>query len=189
LPIPRMRKFVIDTSLFVNPQVRKDFGADPAKAVAGFARLAAKRRNLEFYMPSSVFSELRNFVGSGIDKLEPAVKRRSPNVYAIYLPAAVLYDFIDDVRSRINKGLRIAEDFARDNAPENAEKLKKLREKYKEAMRAGIVDSKEDFELVLLSKELEATLVSADEGVLDFANRIGCEILHASKLKKALASK
>ncbi|VVB98096.1 PINc domain ribonuclease [uncultured archaeon] len=184
-----MRKFVIDTSLFVNPQVRRDFGADPKKAVAGFVKLAAKRKDFEFYMPSSIFNELRNFVGNDIEKLELVVKRRSPNVYAIYLPAAVFYDFIEEVRGRINKGLRLSEEFARDNKPDNAEKLKKLREKYKEAMRTGIVDSKEDFELVLLAKELEAALVSADEGVLDFSNKIGCEILHASKLKKALLKK
>lgn len=182
-----MRKFVIDTSIFVNPHVHRGFGTSPKKAIAGFVKLASKRKDFEFYMPSSIFNELRNFVQGDIEKLELAVKRRSPNVYAIYLPAAVFYDFVEEVRARINKGLRLAEDFARDNKPDNAEKLRKLREKYKEAMRTGIVDSKEDFELVLLAKELEATLVSADEGVLDFGNKIGCEILHASKLKGALA--
>lgn len=178
-----MRKFVIDTSLFVNPQVRKNFGSDPKKAVSRFIALASKKKEFEFYMPSSIFTELRNFIQNDIEKLELVVKRRSPNVYAIYLPAAVFYDFVEEVRERINKGLRLAEEFARNNKPDDAEKLKELRERYKEAMRAGIVDSKEDFELVLLAKELEATLVSADEGVLVFANKIGCEIFHASKLK------
>lgn len=184
-----MRKFVIDTSLFVNPQVGRFFGASPKKAVANFVKTVSRKKDFEFYMPSSVFNELRNFVQGGVEKLETVVKRRSPNIYAIYLPAAVFYDFVDDVRGRINKGLRLAEEFARDNKPDNAEKLRKLREKYKEAMRTGIVDSKEDFELVLLAKELEATLVSADEGVLDFGNKIGCEILHGSKLKNLLGKK
>ena len=184
-----MRKFVIDTSFFVNPQVRGQFGADSAKAAANFSKLASKLKNVEFYMPSSIFDELEHFAGKSIGKLETVVKRRSPNIYAIYLPAAVFYDFIDEVRERINKGLRLAEDFAKDNKGDNAEKVKRLREKYKEAMRTGIVDSKEDFELVLLAKELEATLVSADEGVLDFGNKIGCEILHASKLVRVLKSK
>ncbi len=184
-----MRKFVIDTSLFVNPQAGRDFGADPKKAVSGFMKAVARRKDIEFYMPDSIFHELGNFVGDKTAELETVVKRRSPNVYAIYLPAAVFYDFVEEVRERINKGLRIAEEFARDNKPENGEKLRKLREKYKEALRTGIVDSKEDFELVLLAKEMEATLVSADEGVLDFGNKIGCEILHAGKLRKVLAKK
>ena len=184
-----MRKFVIDTSIFVNPQVRKAFGPDPKKAVAGFLKLASRKRDAEFYMPSSIFNELRNFVQGDVEKLEVLVKRRSPSMYAIYLPAAVFYDFVEDVRERVNKGLRLAEGFARDNKANNAEKVRILRERYKEAMRAGILDSKEDFELVLLAKELDAALVTADEGVLDFANKIGCEILHASKLKSALSKK
>lgn len=184
-----MRKFVLDTSVFVNPQVAKNFGFDPKKALSAFVKSASKRKDFEFYMPTSVFGELRNFVGNDIEKLELVVKKRSPNVYAIYLPAAVFYDFVEDVRLRMNKGQRLAEEFARNNKPNNAEKVRALREKYREAMHAGIVDSKEDFELALLAKELEAALVSADEGVLNFGNRIGCEILHASKLKRVLSGK
>ncbi len=184
-----MRKFVIDTSVFVNHQAAKAFGPNPRKALAAFVKIVSKKKDCEFYMPDSIFRELGNFVGSETSRLETVVKRRSPNVYAIYLPAAVFYDFVEEVRCRINKGLRIAEEFAKDNKPENAEKVQKLREKYKEALRTGIVDSKEDFELVLLAKELEATLVSADEGVLDFATKIGCEILHASKLKPVVSKK
>lgn len=184
-----MRKFVIDTSVFVNPQAARSFGSNAKKALSAFVKLVSKRKDLEFYMPASIFIELRNFVQQDVGKLELVVKKRSPNVYAIYLPAAVFYDFVENVRERINKGLRLAEAFAKDNKLNNVEKLKNLREKYKEVMRAGIVDSKEDFELVLLAKELEATLVSADEGVLDFGNKIGCEILHASKLKSILSKK
>lgn len=181
-----MRKFVIDTSVFVNPYIYKKFGTEPRKAISNFAKIVSKKKDFEFYMPSSVFNELKNFVEEDIETLELFVKRRSPNVYAIYLPAAVFYDFVEEIRTRIDKGLRLAEVFTINNLPNNAEKLRKLREKYKEAMRTGILDSKEDFELVLLAKELEATLVSADEGILDFGNKIGCEILHASKLKKII---
>ena len=184
-----MRKFVMDTSVFVNPQVSRGFGPNPKKAIAGFVKLALKRKDFEFYMPSSIFTELRNFVQSHVEKLELVVKRRSPNVYAIYLPAAVFYDFVEEVRERVNRGLRLAEDYARRDTGSAAERVRQLREKYKSAMRAGILDSKEDFEIVLLAKELEATLVSADEGVLEFGNRIGCEILHASKFKRLLQSR
>ncbi|MFH0737844.1 MAG: RNA ligase partner protein [Candidatus Micrarchaeota archaeon] len=175
------RKFVIDTSLFVNPYAREKFGKDPSAAVMAFVEEVDKL-NVSFFMPPSVFNELKNFVSAGaIDELELLVKRRAPNTYGIYLPAALLYDFIDDVRGRVNKGLRLAEEFAKNNHPDNDEKLKKLRDKYREAMRTGIVDSKEDFELVLLAKELEATIVSSDEGVMKFADQIGCERLPAEK--------
>jgi len=181
------RRFVIDTSLFVNPHAREKFGKSPSAAVMGFIK-HIEGKDIEIFIPPSVYTELKNFVDSkSMDELELIIKKRAPNTYGIYLPAAVLYDFIEDVRNRINKGLRLAEEFAKDNQPDNDEKLRKLRDKYREAMRTGIVDSKEDFELVLLAKELEATLVSSDEGVIKFANQVGCEHLAAEKLHAALS--
>ncbi len=180
------RRYVIDTSLFVNPHAREKFGKDPSQAVHGFLK-ALDGLDLEIFIPPSVFSELRNFVDSkAMEELELAIKKRAPNTYGIYLPAAVLYDFIEDVRLRINKGLRLAEEFAKDNRPDNDEKLRKLRDKYRDAMRTGILDSKEDFELVLLAKELEATLITSDEGVMKFADQVGCECLAADKLHALL---
>ena len=186
------RKYVIDTSLFVNPHARGKFGANPSAAVRGFVRMA-DGLDIAVYMPPSVFKELGNFVeASALEELELVLKKRAPNIHGIYLPAAVFYDFIDDVRVRINKGLRLAEEFAKDNRPDNDAKLGRLREKYREAMRTGIIDSKEDFELVMLAKELEASLISSDEGAIKFAMELGCEWMGADKfhpLLKKLAKK
>jgi RNA ligase partner protein len=180
------KKFVLDTSLFVNPHARKSFGKTPSAAVHGFVKII-RGTDLDIFMPPSIRAELKNFVNEdAIDELDLVIKKRAPNVYSIYLPAAVFYDFIEDIRIRINKGLRLAEEFAKDNRPENDEKLGRLREKYREAMRTGIIDSKEDFELVLLAKELDATLVSSDEGVMKFANQIGCGWLPAEKFHPLL---
>jgi hypothetical protein len=137
-------------------------------------------------MPPSIFRELTNFVGDDIEHLEMVVKRKSPNLYSMYLPAAVFHDFIEDVRSRVNKGLRLAEEAAKDNNPDNDPKLNKLRQKYREFMRTGLLDSSEDLELVLLAKDIDATLVSCDEGVIHFAGKIGCEVLNATKFAKLL---
>jgi RNA ligase partner protein len=176
-----IRKFVIDTSLFVNPYAREKFGKDPSAAVLAFVEMV-DGLNIQVFMPPIIFSELKNFVSAGaMEELELVVKKRAPNTYGIYLPAAVLHDFIEDIRLRVNKGLRLAEEFAKDNHPDNDLKLKKLRDKYRDAMRTGILDSKEDFELVILAKELEATIVSSDEGVLKFSDQVGCERLPADK--------
>ncbi len=184
-----MDKYVLDTSLFVNPQARKHFGKTPSAAVRSFIKRLDKT-DITLYMPPSVFNELKNFVDQkAMDELDLAIKKRAPNTYSIYLPAAVLYEFIEDIRGRMNKGMRLAEDFAKDNRPDNDEKLRKLREKYRSAMRAGILDSVEDFELVLLSKELDATLVSSDEGVIHFANQVGVEWLGADKFHALLKKK
>jgi len=180
------RKFVIDTSLFVNPNARNKFGKTPTAAVRAFVK-KIKKKNIHIYMPPSIFRETKNFLTEkSATELELAIKKKAPNTYAIYLPAAVFYDFIDDVRGRINKGLRLAEGFAKDNQPDNDEKLRKLRDKYREAMRTGILDSKEDFELLLLAKELDAAVVTSDEGAIEFANKIGCEWIKAEKFYSLL---
>lgn len=180
-----MRKFILDTSLFVNPHARKSFGKDAKSAVRGFIK-KAKKTKAEFFMPPSVFRELGTFVGSVSEELELIVKKRAPNIYSIYIPAAVFYEFIEDVRGRINKGLRIAEESTADTKNAVNLKIGKLREKYKDAMRTGIVDSKEDFELIILAKEIDGALVSADEGVINFAHKVGCECVDAKKFEKIL---
>lgn len=181
-----IRRFVIDTSLFVNPHARDKFGKTPNAAMLNFIS-KIKKLNSDFFIPPSVFNELKNFIKPAIvEKCEPFIKRRAPNLYSTFVPAAILHSFVEDVRKRINKGLRLAEEYATDNRPENDEKLKKLREKYRDAMRAGLVDSTEDFELILLAKELDAVVVSADEGILGFATKLGCECINASKFHSVL---
>jgi len=175
------RKFVIDTSLFVNPHARGKFGKTPMSAVTGFIRMI-KRLDIQLYVPPLIFNELRNFIGAKkAAELSLYIKKKAPNMYALYIPAAVLFDFIEDIRLRLNKGLRLAEEFAKDNRPDNDAKLGKLRDKYRDQMRAGIVDSREDFELILLAKELDAAVVSSDEGVIKFAHKIGCETVDAER--------
>ena len=84
------------------------------------------------------------------------------------VPAEFLYEFIDEVRYRINKGLRIAEELTKEAGRMSEEDvgrlINKLREKYREALRSGIIDSKEDLDVLLLAYELDAILESGDEG-------------------------
>ena len=54
-----------------------------------------------------------------------------------------------------------------------------MREKYRSALRDGIVDSKEDFEVILLAKELHGTVVTADKGLQKYADKIGVGIIDA----------
>jgi RNA ligase partner protein len=180
------RKFVIDTSLFVNPHAREKFGKTPTSAVTGFLKIC-KKLDIALYIPPLIFKELRNFIGAKkASELALYIKKKAPNMYSLYIPAAVLYDFIEDIRLRLNKGLRLAEEFAKDNRPDNDAKLGKLRDKYRDHMRAGIVDSREDFELILLAKELDAAIVTSDEGVIKFANKIGCETVDAERFHSLL---
>ena len=184
-------KVVLDTSLFVNPDVRKYFGDTPTEALEGFLFLAAQIPILEFYMPPSIFRELLNFVNrekiSG--DLLVILHQKPPSRYEMTCPAFLLYELIEDIRQRINKGLRVAESAVR-GVPVKGEKeiIQELRKKYREALREGIIDSKEDVDLILLARELDALLVTADQGVIKWAEKLGIKWLFPEKFREYLLS-
>lgn len=182
---------VLDTSLFVNPDVRESFGRSPTEALESFLFLAAQVPILEFYMPPSIFEELLNFIEpekiSG--DLLVILQQKPPKKYELTCPAFLLYELIEDIRERINKGLRVAEKAVRGVTRIGEEEIiKDLRRKYREALREGIIDSKEDVDLILLARELDALLVTADQGVIKWAEKLGIKWLLPGKFKDYLLS-
>jgi RNA ligase partner protein len=187
----KIEKVVLDTSLFVNPEVRTGFGGTPTEAVEGFLSLAIQIPTLEFYMPSSIFNELLNFIDK--DKISgdllTVLRQKSPSRHEINCPAVLLYELIDDMRERVNKGLRIAEKAVKNtNKSEEKELIQNLRRNYRDALREGIIDSKEDVDLILLAKEIDALLVTVDNGVIKWAEKFGIRWLLPTKFKDYLLS-
>ncbi|WP_461863909.1 RNA ligase partner protein [Thermococcus sp.] len=185
-------KFVLDTSIFVNPEVRKEFGENPTEAMKAFLVYAGELfGKVEFYMPPSIYREVMNFVDR--DEVSPDIElyivKKPPNLHDIKIPAFVVYELIEDIRRRIDKGLRVAEKAVRESVIEtdNVDKIiQKLRRNYRRALREGIVDSKEDFELILLAKELDAIIVSADIGILTWAQKMGIKWIDAASFREVL---
>ena len=64
--------------------------------------------------------------------------------------------------------------------------ITRLRERYREALRRGIIDSREDMDVLLLAYELDGELVSADEGLRTWADKLGVKILMPQHLKRIL---
>ena len=64
--------------------------------------------------------------------------------------------------------------------------IAKLRERYREAMRRGLIDSREDADLFLLAYELDGTLVTADEGLKKWADKAGVGLINARYLRRIL---
>jgi RNA ligase partner protein len=184
-------KLVLDTSLFVNPEVRTDFGKTPTEAIESFISLASQLPGLEFYMPPSTFSELLNFIDTEkiSGDLLSIIRQKPPSKYELTCPALFLYELIEDIRERVNKGLRIAEKAVR-NVPKGDERhvIQNLRRNYREALREGIIDSKEDVDLILLAKEIDALLVSVDNGIVMWAEKLGIKWLLPTKFKDYLLS-
>jgi len=184
-------RFVLDTSIFVNPEIRGEFGETPTEAMESFLEYAEKLfGQVEFYMPPGIYREVLHFVDDEIvPKLELYIIKKPPNVHDLKIPAFVVYELIEDIRRRIDKGLRVAEKAVRESVIEtdNVDKIiQKLRRNYRKALREGIVDSKEDFELILLAKELDATIVSADVGILTWAQKMGIKWIDAATFKAVL---
>ena len=184
-------RVVLDTSLFVNPEVRNHFGASPTDAMNGFLKIADEIPSLAFYMPSSIFEELMNFVDRRKvpGKLLAVIQQKSPCKYEMHVPATFLYELIEDIRDRINKGLRIAEKAVRNvGTLDERELIKSMRKSYRDALREGIIDSKEDVDLILLAKELDALLVTVDQGAIKWAEKLGIRWLLPERFKDYLMS-
>lgn len=182
---PNPQHIVVDTSFFTNPDARGPLGENPTEALRRFVDLARNRSAIEFYMPPSVYEELRHFVD--VDQIpkdfEFVIRLRSPRRFQIMVPGFLLYELIDEVRERINRGLRVAEAAVRETREKDQENIiALLRERYRKALREGIIDSREDVDLILLAMELDAALLTADQGVIRWAERIGLRILHPTAM-------
>jgi RNA ligase partner protein len=180
---------VIDTSIFTNPNIYKVISLgqplDAIEAFIGFSNESCKN----IYMPRTVYIELCKIVDIEPvkGKFESVVRIKSPNRYNVNINSSILFDFVEDIRIRINKGLRIAEEFTKDKSQDTANAITKLREKYKEALRQGTLDSKEDVDVILLALELNATILSADEGINTWADKLGIRTVNPIYTQEFLA--
>ena len=176
-----MRRFVLDTSLFTNPDTYGQFSKDWAEALGSFLQLA-RRVDADFYMPGSVYQELgqiKNLDEYGA-QFESVVFIRSPRRFDLSIPSELLYELIEEVRQRIDRGLRIAEDSTKEAGKQSAGNvgrlINRLRGRYRDALRQGILDSKEDVDVLLLAYELDGVMVSADGGMRRWADKVGIKI-------------
>jgi len=184
------KRYVLDTSAFLTNYIRDDESMESAvKGLLQTIEEATRQEEIEFYMPPSTFSELREILNSNdvedetVEMLEAWITKKSPSRYEVSVPGEVVAEFIEDMRERINKGLRDAEKAIRDvEETEEPDKehytsedmvVSDLRDKYKETMRKGILDSREDLDMLLLSRETDATLVTEDKGVINWAQDFG----------------
>ena len=183
--------YVVDTSVFTNPEIFRQFGEDAIEALSDFIELA-KNAQGRFYMPSSTYQELGKMreMSNVAASFQTWVSVRSPRKHQLQVPSQMLYEFVEEVRMRIDQGLRIAEEhtkLAGEGTPENVGQLvHRLRQRYREALRQGLLDSTEDLDAVLLALELDATLVSADYGMRILADKFGVKLVDPANLRSIM---
>lgn len=189
VPKAPIKRVVLDTSLFVNPDARTSLGSTPTEALETFLFFAAQISILEFYMPPSVFEELLHFVEKEKipGDLLVYLHQKPPKKHELKCPAFLLYELIEDIRERVNKGLRVAEKAIRNSESKKSDDLiQEMRRKYREALREGIIDSKEDVDLLLLAMELDAMLITADQGLIKWAEKLGIGWIFPERFKDYL---
>ncbi|MFB6108990.1 MAG: RNA ligase partner protein [Haloplanus sp.] len=189
---PLKQRFVLDTSAFLTEEIRRD-DEDLEAAVVRLLDTVARARlrlNISCYMPPSIHAELttmlrdRDVSEEAFRKLNTWVIRKSPAHFEVMIPAEIVYGFIDEMSDRVDQGLRVAEKAVRrtEESREDAEEeymshvdhvISDLRDEYRRKLRQGVLDSHEDFDLLVLARELEAGVVTEDRGIIGWADEFG----------------
>ncbi len=160
------------------------------------------------YIPfPSVYNEMRDFAKNNgcdenvLDKIDTWLVKKTPDRYEVKIPSKIFYDYVDYMRGRINKGMNVAEEAIWESATECLFRTTKarskqeiepeierdviganinsFRDKYRNALRYGILDSAPDIDVLLLAKELDAAVVASDVGIQKWAEQLGLRFVNA----------
>lgn len=203
-----MDVFILDTNLFFNMEAGFALGGKTEEVTVNLTKIAnslKKEKKAEFLLPPKAVDEYLSFFQ---DKNQPfireflsAVTVKSPDVSQVDFPASVFYQLIDDIRARSYRGLNISEEeieaAVKELSGENSlskkdfqiaigKYIKSFRERYRQATRFGFLDSVTDLDLIVLAKEVDGFLVSADEGVIKWGRVFGIKEMPAAVFQKRL---
>jgi len=195
---PLKQRFVLDTSLFLTPEIRSG-DEDLEAACLELLDLISEAKlvhNISCYMPPSIQAELttmledRDISDDVLTKLDTWVITKSPAHYEVMIPADLVYEFIDEMSERVDRGLRVSEKAVRKAEESRAETVEEhdhmtevdkvisdLRDEYRDTLRQGVLDSREDFDLLILAQELDAGVVTEDQGIINWAEDFGLRYL------------
>jgi uncharacterized protein len=208
-----MERFILDTNLFFNMEAGLNLGQKSEEVVGNLTKKILelrKNQKAEFYMPPRIVDEFLSFFEDKkqdfIQLFLSSIIIKSPDIRKTNLSASVFYELIEDIRLRSYRGLLVAEEeieqavkdmLEKDNRNLSKKKdfqiavgeyKRKLRERYRRATRFGFLDSLADLELILLSQELDANLISTDEGVVNWGRKFGVKEIPAAFFAKHLDS-
>jgi hypothetical protein len=212
--MPAKQRFVLDTTAFTDNQLRDDYGnGELDQTVDVLLDLIASSRitlNISCHMPPVTYKEFSDYMAryecpeSIMVKSETWIVKKSPNRYDTKIPSEIFYEYVQDMRERMNKGMRISESALWEAAVESmvmmsrgekknqielevlGKAIKDFRKKYRAALRKGTLDSAPDLDVLLLAKELKAGVVAADEGIKVWAERLGLRFLSAKSFPQML---
>ena len=209
------QRFVLDTTAFTDTQLRDDFGeGNLSKTVDVLMDLIAKSRiklNISCHMPPITYKEFSDYMAryecpdETMVKAETWIVKKTPNRYDTGRSHRKYFmNTVQDMRERMNKGMRISESSVWEAAVESMVMMSRgekkadieakvlgkaitdFRKRYRAALRKGTLDSAPDLDVLLLAKELGAGVVAADEGIKVWAERLGLRFLSAKSFPKMM---
>lgn len=202
-----MNSYVLDTNFFFNLQIESGYGTNPRHIIESMTMASeALQRSGKgaFYMPPRIVEEMETFISPTEGyyvRFMASVQVKSPDVSRVEFPGIAFYDLVEEIRHRSYRGLQIGEeemglavkDMISVGELSHIEYQKTigkhiatLRDRYRNATRVKFLDSVADLDLIILAKELDATVVSADEGVLIWARKFGVKEVSPHVLKAQL---
>lgn len=190
-----MNKLILDTSIFTNPQTYKKWGITSIEALCVFIDIY--KNDFELYITPSCFEELNNF--AEITKLGNKLIHlniKQPNRKELNINADLVFELLTDFRKRGDQALQysikeIGNTFIEGTKCKVKEKnqkemidkncgvlIKRLREKHRHYLRENFIDSGADFDTLLLAQELNGKIVTADNGIKNWTDKMGIVRLH-----------
>ena len=179
------------------------------KAILDLIADARLQFGISCYVPyPSVYKEMHEFASrNGCDrdvmaKIDTWLVKKSPDRYRVNVTSQIFHEYVAYMRERINRGMGVAEDAIWEAAteclfmenPQNKKKeykeevereviggiIGKFRNKYRAALRYGILDSAPDIDVLILAKELDAAVIASDYGIEKWAEQLGVRFVPAN---------
>lgn len=202
--------YILDTNLFFNMQANLGLGETTEKIIITMTKAIQKAKvssKAAFYMPPSIVEEIKSFFEDPqqefLKEFFGEVIVKSPSVYNLNLSASLLGEIIHETRARAFKGMKVGEEEIvhaaemfmgketlgkKEFQMATGQIVTKYRERFRNATRTGFIDSIADFEIIMLANELNATLISTDEGVIYWGKKFGVKEMAPSVFGKKILS-
>lgn len=189
-----MNKYILDTNILFNMEAQMGLGESTQEILQNFVKILplAHKKSDMLVMPPAIVQEIESFFDSQDTNLLKIflgfVTVRSPGLHNLHISGDVFKALIEDYRSRAYRGMKVSEEeisktaqlfMGKETLPQKEFQISvgkiiaNLRDRYRNATRTGTVDSQADFDLIMLALELDAPLVTSDEGVIFWARKIG----------------
>jgi hypothetical protein len=204
------QRFVLDTTAFTASQGKEEF-CPAIRDILDLIATARIKLNISCHIPfPTVYDEFKQRLGDYgcgdelLVKADTWLVKKTPNRIDVKIAAEIFHEYIKDMRKRMNKAMKIAEGniwIAAEEARKMTLKKKEreeierestgfiisnFREKYRNALRYGTLDSAPDLDVLLLATEMNAGVVARDEGIKKWAERLGLRYVDGLVFPKML---